>query len=67
MPRTKKEQSTINAINEMSRVEMARLWRFTPLGHPYFDILLPYYDVFQKRFKKLGGFSPAISKEIGIS
>lgn len=53
-------------INSMSREEMARLWRFAPSGHPYFDTTLPYYEIFKKRFDELGGFSPAISKAIGL-
>ena len=52
-------------INAMSRVEMARLWRFAPSGHPWFDATLPLFDVFSARFKSLGGFNPQISKQIG--
>jgi hypothetical protein len=59
------EQKTINKINQMSRMEMAWLWRFAPSGHLYFDTSKPYSEVFNKRFKELGGFSPAISKAIG--
>ena len=55
----------IKKINNMSRVEMAKLWRNAPSGHPYFDRSLPYFKVFEKRFQKLGGFSSKISKEIG--
>ncbi len=52
-------------INQLSRFEMARLWRFSPPGHIYFDSNLPFYDIFSKRFAELGGFSPEISKELG--
>ena len=52
-------------IHSMSQLEMARLWRFAPVGHPYFDSNLPHYEVFNKRFKQLGGFNAEISKEIG--
>lgn len=63
---TQKEiQADMDIINNMSRVEMARMWRFTSSGHRYFDSSLPFYNVFQERFKLLGGFSPEISKEIG--
>ena len=58
-------QKEIDRINSMTRVEMAKLWRFAPSGHPYFDSSLPYYEIFSKRFKSLGGFSPEISKHIG--
>ena len=51
-------------IDQMSHEEMARLWRFAPSGHPYFDRRLPLVEHFEKRFKKLGGFTPEISKEI---
>lgn len=54
-----------NNIKNMSRIEMANLWRFAPSGHMYFDINLPFHEMFKKRFDELGGFSPAISKKIG--
>ena len=59
------DQETIDKINNMSHVEMARLWRFTPSGHPYFDNSKPFYAVFNRRFIELGGFTSTISKEIG--
>jgi hypothetical protein len=52
-------------IAGMSRVEMASLRRFAPAGHPVFNSTLPLYDIFEKRFKELGGMSPQISKQIG--
>lgn len=49
-------------IDAMSREEMARAWRFAPLGDPlFFDDTGEY---FAERFEKLGGFSPEISKRI---
>lgn len=62
---TAEEQIEIDKINQMSQFEMAQLWRFAPSGHPYFDGSKPFYPFFQKRFKELGGFTPAISKAIG--
>jgi len=52
-------------IDKMPRIEMCRAWRFHKSGHPYFDSSLPLYEHFKARFDVLGGFSPAISKEIG--
>ncbi len=52
-------------INRMSRKEMCWLWRFAPAGHLYFRSDLPLFKVFEKRFAKLGKFSPEISKELG--
>jgi uncharacterized protein (DUF2384 family) len=52
------------AIDAMSREEMARLWRFAPSGHWAFKHD-EVGDYFQTRFKSLGGFNAAISKEIG--
>ena len=49
-------------INQLSQIEMARLWRYGPIGHPYFKH--PLFDYFKARFKELGGFTPAISKAI---
>ena len=52
-------------IDEMSQIEMAKLWRFAPNDHPYFDERLPFYEKFKKRFDELGGMTPVISKSIG--
>ena len=52
-------------IDEMPLMEMARLHRFAPSGHPIFDTSLPLYEQFKARFEDLGGFTPAISKQIG--
>ena len=59
------EEIEIEKINNMSRIQMARLHRFATAGHPYFDITKPFHKVFSERFAKLGGFSPEISKQIG--
>lgn len=57
-------EQEIEKINKMTQVEMARLWRFAPVGHKYYtDEKL--FRVFEKRFKQLGGFTVEISKEIG--
>ena len=50
-------------IDEMSRIEMARAWRFASIGDPLFQGEAG--DYFAKRFAELGGFSPEISKELG--
>jgi len=52
-------------IDGMTQMDMARLWRSAPIGHPYFDGTLPLHDYFKERFDKLGGFTPYISKTIG--
>lgn len=53
-------------IDSLSQLEMARLWRFAPTGHKYFDSRnQELVDYFAKRFKELGGFTPAISKTLG--
>lgn len=62
---TDAEIEEIETINQMSQMEMASLWRHTPAGHPYFDSTKPFFEVFNKRFKALGGFTPEISKSIG--
>ena len=59
------EESIINDIDALSQIEMARLVRFAPVGHIYFDTTKPYSKIFNKRFKELGGMTPAISKELG--
>lgn len=50
-------------IDQMSHHQMARLWRFAPVGHPYFQP--PLSDYFTERFMALGGMTPAISKNLG--
>ena len=52
-------------IDAMSQIEMARLRRFAPTGHPLFNTTLPLYEYFERRFKKLGGMTSSISKSIG--
>lgn len=62
---TEAEEREIECINNMSHIEMASLWRNAPSGHPYFDRTKPFFEIFEKRFKELGGFTPEISKEMG--
>ena len=52
-------------IGKMSQLEMARLFRFSPSGHPVFDSKYPLFEIFNKRFESLGGMTPQISKKIG--
>ena len=52
-------------INNLSQIECAKLHRFAPSGHMYFDSTLPLYKVFNARFESLGGMTPEISKAIG--
>ena len=59
------ELKVIKVINQMDQKSMASLWRFAPVGHPYFDKTKPYFKVFEDRFKSLGGFTPTISKSLG--
>jgi hypothetical protein len=58
-------EEEIKIINNMSREEMCHLWRFAPAGHKYFQRGNELSEIFEKRFKELGGFSPEISKSIG--
>ena len=55
----------LTTIAKMSHEDMARLWRFAPSGHPYFNTSLPLYVAFEKRFRELGGWTPELSKRIG--
>ncbi len=52
-------------IDAMDQMEMARLWRFAPSGHPIFNRDFPLFEHFNARFQSLGGFTPGISKAIG--
>ena len=54
-------------INALTHEEMCRLWRFSMPGTcKYFDLTSPLWPIFEKRFKELGGFTPEISKRIGL-
>lgn len=67
MEYTKEEQKEINKINEMSQIDMCKLWRYAPLEHIYFNPTLPYFKVFKYRlFHHFDGFIPQISKLIGF-
>lgn len=66
-PLTEKElRDETERINSMSRESMASLWRFAKAGHPYFQRGNPLQALFKARFDSLGGFSPAVSKSIGL-
>ena len=63
---TPEQEKEITNINHMSHHDMCSLWRFAPLGHPYFDSTQPMAEVFKKRlFEHHGGFTPEISKSLG--
>ncbi len=49
-------------IDALTQEEMARKWRYAPIGDPMFQGEAGQY--FERRFKKLGGFTPEISKRI---
>lgn len=50
-------------IDAMDQIEMARLWRFAPIGSPILSGDTGQY--FSVRFKSLGGMTPEVSKYIG--
>ena len=52
-------------IDRMDHVQLAKLWRYAPSGHPVFDRTLPLYEHFRARFEAMGGMTPEISKWIG--
>ena len=52
-------------IDQMDQEAMAYIWRFSPVGHKYFDKRLPLYEYFKARFDRLGGMTAEISKRIG--
>jgi len=50
-------------IDGLCQEQMARIWRFSPVGNEIFIGESGIY--FQKRFNELGGMTPEISKRIG--
>jgi len=51
------------SIDRLIQFEMALLYRFAPVGHPYFTPELAHY--FQQRFREKGGMTPELSRLIG--
>ena len=62
---TDEQKDEIRQIYSMSQSGMASLWRFAPTGHKWFNNTLPYFKHFNRRFKRLGGMTTEISKQIG--
>lgn len=58
-------QAYIDKIMAMNQMDMAKMWRFAPSGDPIFDCQYDLFEIFQKRFRELGGMTPALSKAIG--
>lgn len=52
-------------IDSMTQRDMAWLYRFASVGHVYFIGGTPLQKYFSERFKKLGGMTVRISKDIG--
>ena len=52
-------------IDSMSHLELAKLYRFAPSGHPVFRADRPMFDYFMERFNSFGGMTPGVSKAIG--
>ncbi len=65
MKLTNEQKTELGKIYGLTHRGMAHKLRFAPVGHPWFDITKPYYRHFKRRFRRLGGWTPALSKEIG--
>ena len=61
----KPDEKIVKEINAMSHSQLAKLYRFAPSGHLYFDSSKPYNAIFNKRFMEFGGMTAKISKDIG--
>lgn len=58
------EEAIKKTIDNMSRLEMAKIWRFAASNSRYLQGNIGAY--FSNRFfNELGGFTPEISKQIG--
>jgi len=53
------------AIMAMTQRAACSLWRFGASGHPYLGSDDELTQLFTDQFKKLGGFTPEISKSLG--
>ena len=56
---------TVEEVEQMSRLELCRLWRFAPAG-AFWRRGDPVSDAAEKRLETFGGFSAEISKQIGL-
>jgi hypothetical protein len=65
--RKKTIEERIADINAMTHEEMARAYRFAPIGSEMFVYDSPLWVAFKIRWDKFGGFTPEISKRIGWS
>ena len=61
----KDEQDWMIKIDAMSHYDMAVLHRFSPSGHPCFNMKNAISSYFSEKFKLLGGMTPEISKRVG--
>ena len=62
----KEIQAWFDKIDAMTHEDMARLFRFSKAGEtPIFDSAGPIWPYFKKKWDKLGGFNPTLSKKIG--
>ncbi len=59
------QKAELRRLYRLSQATLARLWRNAPAGHPYFDKTKPYFRHFKRRFKRLGGMTTQVSKQIG--
>ena len=57
-------ESIKREIDEMDRLTMGKMIRFSPSGHYIFQET-ELYDYFMAHFEKLGGWTPQLSKLIG--
>lgn len=57
------DRERIAKINNMSRMEICRLWRFAGDNHPLMSG--EPGKRLTRRFSELGGFSPGISRALG--
>jgi hypothetical protein len=65
MKLTNEQKAELRKIYALTHRGMAHKFRFAPAGHPWFDMTKPYFRHFERRFKRLGGMTPEISKSIG--
>jgi hypothetical protein len=65
MKLTNEQKAELRKIYGLTHRGMAHKFRFAPAGHPWFDSTQLYFKHFERRFKRLGGMTPEISKSIG--
>lgn len=61
------EVRRVDYIEKLTLFEIGLLKRFAPMGHPFFIEGSMENTILEYRFKTLGGMTPKLSKQLGMT